>query len=322
MHRLNASWAQPALRSLLLAVLCGMAAAPAWAQQDAAFTHYWLLEPQLNPAAVGRTPQLNIRAAIQTHAAGYTDGGSTLYAGADMAFRLGKTLHGVGASFYNDNIGLFAHKRFAIQYAYHLRLWGGTLSLGGEADLLNESLNGSKADLGDANDPAFPTTDLSGSKIDASAGLFYAHRRWYAGLAAQHLTAPTVWLGETNQLKVKRAYNLTTGCNIPLRGTFLTIAPSGLVRYDAVGFRADVTARLAYEHGKRQLWGALGWAPGRSVTGYVGGRFHGVDLSYSYEAWTSGMGLGAGQHEITLGYRLDLNLGKKGKNLHRSVRWL
>ena len=31
---------------------------------------------------------------------------------------------------------------------------------------------------------------------------------------------------------------------------------------------------------------------------------------------------GAGQHEITLGYRLDLNLGKKGRNLHRSVRWL
>jgi len=47
-----------------------------------------------------------------------------------------------------------------------------------------------------------------------------------------------------------------------------------------------------------------------------------VNLSYSYEANTSGMGLGAGQHEVTLGYKLDLDLGKKGKNLHRSVRYL
>ena len=37
---------------------------------------------------------------------------------------------------------------------------------------------------------------------------------------------------------------------------------------------------------------------------------------------TGGMGIGAGQHEVTLGYRLDLNLGKRGKNLHKSVRFL
>lgn len=54
----------------------------------------------------------------------------------------------------------------------------------------------------------------------------------------------------------------------------------------------------------------------------MGGTFHGVDLSYSYEANTSGMGIGAGQHEVSIGYSLELNLGKRGKNLHRSVRWL
>lgn len=35
--------------------------------------------------------------------------------------------------------------------------------------MLNETLNGSKADLGEANDPVFPTTDVSGFKFDASA---------------------------------------------------------------------------------------------------------------------------------------------------------
>lgn len=294
----------------------------AYAQQEPAFVHYWQMEPQFNPAAVGRTPQLNINAAFQSHASGYDDAGSTMYAGADAAFQIGKTRHGVGALFQNDNIGLFSHKKFSVQYAYHFRLWGGTLSIGAEADMLNESLNGSKADLGDANDPAFPTTDLSGSKFDASVGLYYAHRRWYAGLAMQHLTAPTVKLGETNEYNVKSVYNLTAGYNIRLHNPLITITPSTLLRYDGSAFRADITARLQYAHEKKRLYCGLNYSPQHSVSGFVGGMFHGVDLSYAYEANTSGMGIGAGQHEITLGYRMDLNLGKKGKNVHRSVRWL
>lgn len=294
----------------------------AYAQQEPAFVHYWQMEPQFNPAAVGRTPQLSITAAFQSHASGYDDAGSTMYAGADAAFQIGKTRHGVGALFQNDNIGLFSHKKFSVQYAYHFRLWGGTLSIGAEADMLNESLNGSKADLGDANDPAFPTTDLSGSKFDASVGLYYAHRRWYAGLAMQHLTAPTVKLGETNEYSVKSVYNLTAGYNIRLHNPLITITPSTLLRYDGSAFRADITARLQYAHEKKRLYCGLNYSPQHSVSGFVGGMFHGVDLSYAYEANTSGMGIGAGQHEITLGYRMDLNLGKKGKNVHRSVRWL
>ena len=176
-------------------VITTVASLKAFAQQDPSLSHYWLIEPQLNPATVGRSPQLSITAAMQTHAMGYEDGGSTMYAGADMAFQLGKTRHGVGAIFQNDAIGLFSHQRFTLQYAYHFKLWGGTFSIGAEADMLNETLKGSKSDLGDANDPAFPTTDISGSKFDASVGLYYAHRRWSVGVAMQHITVPTVTLG-------------------------------------------------------------------------------------------------------------------------------
>ena len=299
-----------------------LSALPCRAQQTPAFAHYWQMEAALNPAAVGRTPELNITAVLQNHASGFEDGGSSLYAGADMAFQLGRTRHGVGAFFLNDEIGLFSHKHFAVQYAYHLKLWGGTLSIGAEADMLNESVNGSKADLGDANDPAFPTTDISGSKFDVSTGLFYARKAWYVGLAAQHLTAPTVLLGETNEVKVKSLYNLMGGYNIRLRIPFISIAPSAICRFDGQSFRADLTARVQYAREKKRLYGGLSYSPQHSVTGFVGGTFHGVDLSYSYEANTSGMGIGAGQHEVSIGYSLELNLGKRGKNLHRSVRWL
>ena len=317
MHSVN-----PLLRKMCVLATLSVVGLKAWAQQDPALSHYWLIEPQFNPAAVGRSPLLSITAALQTHASGYENAGNTMYAGADMAFQIGRTRHGVGVLFQNDEFGLFSHKRFTVQYAYHFKLWGGTLSAGAEVDMLNETINGSKADLNDASDPAIPTTDLSGSKFDASVGLFYTHKRWYAGLAMQHVTSPLVKLGETNEYKVKSLYNFTASYNIKLKSPLFTIVPSTLLRYDGTAFRADITARLQYAHEKKRLYAGLGYSPQHAVIGFVGGMFHGVDLGYSYEANTSGMGIGAGQHEMTLGYRLDLNLGKKGKNVHRSVRWL
>ncbi len=293
------------------------------AQQEPTFAHYWELEPQFNPAAVGKSPQLSINAAMQTHAAGFEDAGSTIYAGADMAFAIGKTRHGVGAVFMNDAIGLFSHKRFSLQYAYHQRLFGGTLSIGAEVDMLSESVDGSKADFpDDANDPAFPSSEVSGSKFDASVGLYYSHKRWYVGAAMLHLTAPTVILGETNEYNVKSSYNFTAGYNIKTKNPLFTIVPSVLLRYDVADFRADITTRLIYARDKKRIYGGAGYCPKHSVTLFVGGTFRGVDISYSYEANTEGIGMLSGFHEVTVGYRLDLDLGKKGRNKHRSVRFL
>ena len=305
----------------LLLLLCG-GWNVAWAQQDPAFAHYWDLETQFNPAAVGRSPELTINAAYQSHASGFDDAGSSIYAGADIAFAIGKTRHGVGAVFQNDMIGLFSHKRFALQYAYHQRLWGGTLSIGAAVDMLSESIDGTKADLADSNDPAFPTTELSGSKFDASVGLYYSHKRWHAGISMLHVTAPTVLMGETNEYKVKSLYNFTAAYNIKTRNPLFTIVPSVMMRYDLTDFRADLTARLIYAREKKRIYGGMGYSPQHSVMLFVGGMFHGVDISYSYEANTSGMGIESGHHEVTLGYRLELNLGKKGKNKHKSVRYL
>lgn len=292
------------------------------AQQAPAFAHYWDLEPQFNPAAAGRSPQLSINAAYQSHASGFEDAGSTIYAGADIAFAIGKTRHGVGAIFQNDMIGLFSHKRFALQYAYHQRLWGGTLSIGAEVDMLSESIDGGKADLGDANDPAFPTSELIGSKFDASFGLYYSHKKWHAGISMLHLTAPTILMGETNEYKVKSLYNFTAAYNIKTRNPLFTIVPSVMMRYDLTDFRADLTARLIYAREKKRIYGGMGYSPQHSVMLFVGGMFHGIDISYSYEANTSGMGIESGHHEVTIGYRLELNLGKKGRNKHKSVRYL
>lgn len=79
-----------------------------------------------------------------------------MYAGADMAFRLGNTLHGIGAVFQNDEFGLFSHQRFSVQYAYRFKLFGGQLAVGVEADMLNEKWTARKPSSATPTTPPFP----------------------------------------------------------------------------------------------------------------------------------------------------------------------
>lgn len=323
LNRLSISQGQ-VLRFALPVLLWGAggACSRVSAQQDALYQQYWKVETQWCPAAVGRTPQLAVNAALQSHAMGFEDAGMTMFAGADMAFQLGKTRHGVGAFFYNDQFGLFNQMSFTAQYAYHFKMAGGVFSLGLEADLLSDEIKGSKADLEDGGDPAFPTTDLTGTGFDAAIGLYYQRKALGLGLSVKNALAPTVLIGETNKFKRKRLYNLSSEYNIKLKSPLYSVTPSVMFRTDLAEYRADLTCRVQYEYEKRRMYGGVNYAPMHSVALFFGGTLHGMDICYSYEANTEGIGMLSGQHEVTIAYRMDLDLGKKGRNLHKSVRWL
>ncbi|MCQ2292951.1 MAG: PorP/SprF family type IX secretion system membrane protein [Bacteroidaceae bacterium] len=312
-------------RRVLIGAVMLCLATMAKAQQDPLFLQYWMVETQYNPAAVGKQDQLNITAALQTHAMGFDDAGTTLFAGADAAFQIGKSRHGVGGLFQADNIGIFSHKKFSVQYAYQLKMGKGKahrLSIGASADMLAESADGSKADTEEGNDPAFGSSQMDGSRIDASVGLLYQFKNFNMGLSMLHATAPEVELGEKNIYDVKRLYNVNAAYVIKTRNPYFTVMPSAAFRTDLNEWRADVTARFAFERDKKNFNFGADYAPLHSFAIFIGCVFHGINICYSYEANTEGMGIGAGQHEVTLGYKLDLNLGKKGRNLHKTVRWL
>lgn len=95
-----------------------------------------------------------------------------------------------------------------------------------------------------------------------------------------------------------------------------------MLRSNLSAWRGDVTARVYYNSEKRHLYAGLGYSPTNSVAAMVGGDFHGITIGYCYEAYTGGIGFGYGTHEVRLGYKVDLDLFKKGKNLHKSVRIL
>ncbi len=292
------------------------------AQYDPSFSHYWAMETAYNPAAAGKQDKINIAVAYNTTLTGFENNPKTMYASADMPFYLLGAYHGIGVKFVNDKIGLFSHNSLSLQYAIKVKLLGGTLSIGVQPTLLGENFDGSKLELEVASDPAFSTTQITGSAFDLGAGIYYNHRHWYVGASVMHALAPVVELGETNEIEVARTYYFTAGCNIQLRNPFLSIQPSIMGRSDGVGYRADITSRLTYQHEKKRMYVGVGYSPTNSLTAYVGGVIHGISLSYSYEAYTNGVSLGNGSHELLIGYQTSLNLFKKGRNKHQSVRLL
>lgn len=291
------------------------------AQQDVSFAHYWALESSFNPAAIGKTSLINVTGAYAMSMAGFENNPKTMYVAGDMPFYFMNGYHSVGLQLMSDDIGLFKHQHLTAQYAYKLSLLGGTLSIGLQASMLSEKFKGSELDLRE-DDPALEKTDVTGTALDLAAGLYFQHRNWYAGLSVQHAMEPSVDLGEKAIIDVARTYYFTGGYNIRLHNPFFTIHPSVLARTDGVGYRVDVTARVKYSYEKRLLYAGVAYSPTNSVTALIGGNFHGISIGYSYEAYTSALSFKHGSHELFVGYQTELDLIKKGRNKHQSVRIL
>ena len=292
------------------------------AQQDPSFTHFWMVETEFNPAAAGNSELLRGIGVYNAQLAGYKNSPKTMLISADMPLFFVGPQHGVGAYFMSDDAGFFSLKNFAVQYAHHRKLFSGTLSVGLQVDLLNQSFDGGKLNLEDSDDQAFSTGTMDGSKIDVSFGLAYKWRDLRVAASVKHITAPTILLGETNEMSIKRSYYFTAGYNIKLKNPLFTIHPDVFWMFDGVDSKAYIHSRLQYDNGEKMMFGGLSYSPSASAAIIVGGRFHGVVLSYSYEAFTSGAGLGNGNHEVVVSYQTPLNLYKKGRNRHKSVRLL
>lgn len=302
------------------------------AQFDAQFSQYWATTNYYNPAYAGQTDKLNVATSYSQQLSGFENAPKTMYFGVDAPFKFLGVRQGAGAIFVNDKIGFFTNQAFGLQYSAKLKLWGGSLGIGLQGGIVSVGFDPSGVSVYDdesrgiissnINDEAIPTSKVSGTKIDAAAGLFYTHPLFYAGLSATHFLSPVVAWGDTHEFEMSPLYYLTGGCNIKTKNPFLSLQPSFLLKSNMDEYKLDITGRATYNYKEKELCGGLSYSPGTSVTFIVGGMIKNVRLSYSYELFTNGIGATNGSHDIVLGYSMDMNFGQKGKNKHKSVRIL
>ncbi len=305
--------------------------APLWAmsQDDVALTNFWSYRSFYNPAAAGRSTMLDVKVAYRMEMLGFEDAGKTMLIQGDqpMFFVPNAERHGMGAGFLNDKIGLFSNKRMWLQYAYHHPLGKKYVLSGGlKLAFISNAFSGGDVELGEgSSDEYVPTSDVTGTGFDMDFGLSFERRNiWYIGASVTHLLSPTISMGDAKQFQMKTSPTVYTtgGYDLKLRRKEFTLKTAAMFRTDMQNWRADIAARLCYDGEKGKMYAGLSYSPMVSVALLLGLNFHGVNIGYSYEMYTGGIAIQNGTHEIYLGYEMELNLAKKGKNRHQSVRWL
>lgn len=297
------------------------------AQYDARLSQYFTALNYYNPAYAGSSPDLNLTALSRLEWLGIHGAPKSFFVMADMPLKLGKTDNGVGLIVFSEGLGLFRNTHVALQYAYKRKLFGGTFSVGLQAGIANQSFDGTKVHMPEAEyfvktdqDNAIPTTQVQGMMFDANLGVYYTHKHFYLGLGVSHLTEPEMQLDENAYSYLGRAFNFVGGYNIQLRNPLYELQPSVFLLTDMTSFHADLTARLEYN---KMFNGGIAWRIDESVGILLGARFGRFRFGYAFDFPTTALGkASAGSHELTVQYSLKLQKTKTGKNRHKSVRIL
>lgn len=317
----------------LLLVLLVMALAGvqhASAQIDAQLTQYWNVPNYYNPAAIGRIDYIHINGGSRLQWVGIRHAPMSFIATGDMPFKFMGRRWGTGVVLQQQSEGLYRSLQAGVQLAWKKKMLGGTLSVGVQAGLINETFKGSEIEMpeGDdahqSNDEAIPQQDVTGNALDLSGGVLFEHKWFWAGISAAHATAPTVSLKIENdeekvyEFNVNRIYYFAAGSNIPIKNTLFEVQPSLMVKTDLNTYQAEATARVRYN---KFLSGGVAYRHKDAVSVLLGADYKNFFISYSYDYPISEIRkASSGSHELFVGYNLKLDLGDKNKNKHKSIR--
>ncbi|MDR2474105.1 MAG: type IX secretion system membrane protein PorP/SprF [Tannerella sp.] len=314
-------------RIVLIAVIVFGSVAEALSQRDAQFTHYRRAMGYYNPAVAGLNNYLNVAAGYRLQWLGWSNAPKTLFAMADMPFKLQKRTHGLGVAVTKDTeSSVYSTLSGGLQYAFLQKIGKGELRIGVQLGLISLTVDGTKIILpvdsigGEgASDPAIPTAANDAKKFDAHLGIYYSTDKWYVGAAAKHLFRPEI---DDDNLYTyfEREYNFLFGYNIQTNNPLLQLQPSVFVKTNFNTYTIDLTTCAVY--GKKYSAG-MSWRTNESASILLGATFGKIDGGYAYDFPLTAIRKGtSGSHELFLKYKLQLNKPKTKKSKHKSVRLL
>lgn len=307
------------------------------AQTDAQFSQYYEVPTYYNPAAAGRTDFLRIRGGARMQWVGIDNAPMTFAATADMPFKFINKRFAAGILMSQESIGLYKTLMLDGQIGYKFKKFGGEFTAALQIGMYDQSWKGSEVFLPDnddyhqGTDDGIPTTDIHGTALDLGLGLWYEHKRFWAGLSCNHLTSPTIALNaesasggsETSgelryEFQARRTLYFMAGGNIPVKNTLFEILPSLMVKSDFLFTTGEITARARYN---KFLSFGVGYRWNDAVIATVAAEIKNFYIGYSYDYATSAINRASmGSHEIFAGYSLKLDFSEKNKNRHKSIR--
>jgi len=219
------------------------------AQQDKHFSMFQYTKSQTNPATAGFFEgKYQLFTNFRNQWSGLSDNPfRTISAAFDTRFEVGNGLLGCGLNFYNDVSGdaLYSVNQITVPINYAVSINRRTkLSFGispsfYQRGLKNSNLTwdnqwtGIEFNQGIANNEIIPTENLSVTKFDLGAGVYFqtelSKLSWFSiGISGQHLTKPKIsYFTDDNGLY--RKLSITAHGNFRRKNSTFTLKPNGMM---------------------------------------------------------------------------------------------
>ena len=322
-------------RVVLMALLAALHCATSWGQIDPQFTQYWAVPSYYNAGAIGNIDSIHATIGSRLQWVGIRHAPMTFVGLADMPFKFLDRRWGAGVVLQQESMGLYKNTTVAVQLAWKKRMLGGTLSVGLQPGLLNESFDGGSGKTiipeGDeahtSADDAIPTSNVGGSALDFSAGVMFTHKKFWVGASCTHIMSPTIEMkvGDSEEkvyeFDAGRTCYFMAGATIPIAHTLWEVMPSAMVKTDMTFTQYEASARVRYN---KFLTAGVGYRYQDALMFMLGANYKGFTVGYSYDYATNSMlsREGQGSHEVFVSYNVKLNMQEKNRNKHKSIRIL
>jgi type IX secretion system PorP/SprF family membrane protein len=203
-------------------------------------------------------------------------------------------------------------------YSFHLGFGEGKLSFGLEGGMVHSTTDFQKLIRYDADDPSIPETVEVAIVPDASFGIYYHAKSYYAGAAFYHLFNSIPLLPDsdnTEMIQMAKTAYLFGGYIFDVSKSF-ALEPGGLLKYaPGAPIQADLNLNLIYN--ERITLGGSYRTGGTAAVLLKVDVTEGIRIAYSYDINFSRLSnFSTGSHEIMLSFGRKLLPPAMKKEVH------
>lgn len=276
------------------------------AQQDAQYTNYMYNTININPAYAGSRGVMSIFGLYRAQWIELDGAPKTITA--SMNTPIENSNVGVGLSFVNDKIGASDKSDISVDVSYTIQV-SDTYKLGfgvkGTADLY--SVDYTKLNRYDLNDPKFQNNIENKFSPNVGAGIYFYSDKLYLGISAPHFFESDIYDDNASVTSLDVMHYYLIGGYVFDLSPSLKFKPAFLCKtVEGSPFQADVSANFMFNEkfvlGVAWRWdAAMSFLAGFQVS-------NGLYIGYGYDLETTNLAnYNSGSHEVFLRFELSKN---------------
>lgn len=285
------------------------------AQQDPMYSMYMFDKMLINPAFTGSADWAVGTLKYRSQYSGLE--GSPTTQTFNFHSPITKRHIGLGFKVINDEIAIVKNLNASLLYSYHLNFARGKLSVGLETGIVSRKIDYSDLILSTEIDNSIPAGSSSSMVPDASWGLYYQKKQFYAGFSHAHLIKAN-FNDNTENESQSHLYNhmyFMSGTVFDIAKK-ISIEPSIFVKLvSAAPIQLDINTMAYYDD---RFGIGIQYRTGDAIVALIKiNIIEQLRIAYAYDMVISGLSAEAGGgHEIILSYGIKLPPPPSQKEVH------